>query len=289
MIWSLALAAPALTQAAVTEPVVEGAVGPFSILLLAVVQGLAEFLPISSSGHLVLARLALGLREGGLALDVALHVGTLIATLWAYREQVLELIRDVLAGRFRFFLWMVLATIPVGFVGAVFGDLLERAFQSSRVAGLGLLATACILLIGERARKRHGSADQPPAERKPTWRDALVIGGFQILALTPGVSRSGTTISTGLVLGFSGTQAARLSFMISIPAILGAAILKLPDALESGFDGIGLGLVLGAVAVSALVGWLALRGLLLTLARGAFRWFAAYCVVVGVAVLVVVG
>jgi len=281
----LAFEPAVLAQAAGADPAVSEAVGPISILILAVVQGLAEFLPISSSGHLVLTRLALGLREGGLALDVALHVGTLVATLVAYREQVGRLIRDVLAGRFKFFLWMVLATIPVAFVGATFGDLMERAFQSSRVAGLGLLGTATILIVGERSRKGYESKGEAPPEREPGWRDALVIGGLQVLALIPGVSRSGTTISAGLLLGFSSTQAARLSFMISIPAILGAAILKVPAAVQSGFDGVGLGLVLGAVLVSALVGWLALRCLLLTLARGAFRWFAGYCVLIGATVL----
>ena len=296
---SIALLAAAVGQAAGDgAPVAEAGgaepAGLLTVVLLACVQGLAEFLPISSSGHLVLARIALGLREAGIALDVALHVGTLLATVWAYRAQVAELVCDVLAGRFGFFLWIVLATIPVGLVGAGLSDLLERAFQSERVAGAGLLFTSVMLLVGERARRANerrvaqaGPDVDPPTdpEREPRWYDALAIGGAQVLALVPGVSRSGTTIAAGMLRGFSGRQAARLSFMISIPAVLGAAVLEIPDALDDGFAGVGLGVVLVAVAVAAVVGWLALRGLLVTLARGAFRWFALYCAVVGTAVL----
>lgn len=278
-------------SATAAGPVMGAGDGVVAVFLLAIVQGLAEFLPVSSSGHLVLARIALGLEEAGIALDVALHVGTLLATLWGYREQVLELIRDVLAGRLRFFLWLVLATVPVGIVGAGFSGLLERAFRSQRVAGAGLLFTAVMLLIGERARRRleagAPTSEDEGAGRQPTFRDALAIGCAQVLALCPGVSRSGTTISAGMLRGFRGKDAARLSFMMSIPAILGAAVKELPDAMETGFAGLGAGVVAAAVLLAALVGWLALKGLLVTLARGAFRWFAAYCAIVGAIVLLI--
>jgi len=266
-----------------------------AVLLLAILQGIAEFLPISSSGHLVLAHVAMGTKEeANMALDVALHVGTLVAVLIAYRADVRVLLADVLRGRLRLAIWLVVATIPVGIVGMVARDLIAEAFTSPRFAGGGLVFTACVLLAGERARVQaaRGNGTGPTAdsangpEREPALADALVMGLAQALAILPGVSRSGMTISAGLLRGLSTAQAARYSFLMSIPAITGAAVVTLPDAMEEGLAGIPLGLVLAAVALAALVGWASLRALLLTLARGSFRWFAAYCVALGGAVLV---
>lgn len=267
-----------------------------SVLLLAVLQGITEFLPISSSGHLVLAHVALGAKEeSSLALDVALHVGTLVAVLIAYRADVRALVADVLRGRLRLAIWLVVATIPVGVVGMVARDLIAEAFTSPRVAGGGLVFTACVLLVAERARvlaarsAPQAGAPGPGTEatgREPVLADAFVMGFAQALAILPGVSRSGMTISAGLLRGFSAEQAARYSFLMSIPAITGAAVVTLPDAMEEGLSGIPFGLVVAAVALAALVGWASLRALLLTLARGSFRWFAAYCVALGGAVLV---
>jgi undecaprenyl-diphosphatase len=257
-----------------------------AVLALAVLQGLTEFLPISSSGHLVLGRELLGMQAGGLALDVALHVGTLVAVVVAYAADLRKLVLDVLRGKWRFALWIVLASVPAGVIGVTAGDQLELAFQSPKVAGIGLLVSACILSMGEWLRRRNErlAVVRDPADR-PGLADALAIGLLQAAALVPGISRSGSTIGAGLLRHFDARQAARLSFLISVPAVLGAALLKIPDALEAGFGGLSLGLVGAAVALSAVVGWLSLKLLLLVLARGAFAGFAVYCASVGLLAL----
>jgi undecaprenyl-diphosphatase len=266
-----------------TEDLSAEATSVAAVLLLAVIQGTAEFLPISSSGHLVLARGLLGVEQAGLTLDVALHVGTLAAVLWAYRRNVGELIGDVLRGRWRMALWLVLATLPVGVVGMALKPRLESAAESSQVAGTGLLITGLILFVGDRARKRR---DEPEEEDQggygtPLWSHALLLGLAQTLAICPGISRSGTTIAAGLLLGLPIVQAARLSFLMSIPAVAGAALVELPDVIETGIGDLSSGLVLGAVALSGFVGWAALRTLLVVMSRGAFLWFAGYCALLG--------
>lgn len=266
----------------------EAASGALAVLLLAVVQGLAEFLPISSSGHLVLGRSLLGLEEAGLTLDVALHVGTLAAVTYAYRSDVRKLLSDVLAGRFGLAIWLLVATVPVGVVGILFKDRIELAASTVAAAGGGLLLTSVLLLLGERARNRNDAEGVPESseveegsEDLPGLRFAILIGLAQCLALWPGVSRSGTTIAAGLMLGLGSSSAARLSFLMSLPAVAGAAVVSLPEAIQEGVAGVGFSWVLAAVVLSALVGILALRLLLLVLHRGAFRWFALYTLVLG--------
>lgn len=264
--------------------------GAAAVVLLAVLQGLTEFLPVSSSGHLALGRAAMGVREAGLTLDVALHLGTLAAVVIAYRADVARLFLDLCAGRLRMWGWLILATLPVAVVGLALKDVLERAADSPRVAGVGFLCTALLLLTGE--------ARRPPAQRgaddgargadfgNPRWSDALVLGCAQAVAIVPGISRSGTTIATAFLRGIPAPQAARLSFLMSLPAVSGAALVELPSAASEGFGGLSTGLVAAAVCLAALVGWAALRTLLLVLNRGALRWFAAYCAALGLLALV---
>lgn len=273
-----------------------------AVLLLAVIQGVTEFLPVSSSGHLVLARISMNLREAGLALDVALHVGTLVAVVWAYRSDLFQIARDLGRGNSRMFLWLVVATIPIGVIGLSVRHVIEAAAQNSAVAGVGLLVTAAILLLGERSRAgsegtiTDGVTASPAAGTgsgngsgnaygRPSWADAIWLGMVQAVAVVPGISRSGTTISVGLMRGMSSEQAARLSFLMSVPAVMGAAVVQVPGAVSEGVAGLDWGLVLTAVALSAFVGWAALRTLLLVLRRGALRWFAGYCALLGSAAL----
>jgi len=271
-----------------------------AVLLLAVIQGLTEFLPVSSSGHLVLARLAMDLREAGLALDVALHLGTLLAVVWAYRSDLFQILGELRRGNTRMLLWLVLATVPIGVFGMSVRHLIQRAAENSFVAGIGLLVTAAILLLGERCRSssegaasndpgssqgHDGGAGQDSGYGRPRWADAIWLGLAQAVAVVPGISRSGTTISVGLMRGLSSEQAARLSFLMSIPAITGAAVVELPGAMSAGIADLSSGLVLSAIALSAFVGWAALRMLLLVLRRGALRWFAGYCALLGAAAM----
>ena len=266
--------------------------GLLSVLLLSVLQGLAEFLPVSSSGHLVLGRTILGLQEAGLALDIALHIGTLIAVVIAYHRECLQLLRELVQGRLRMWCWLVLGSVPAAAFGLTAKDWVEQHAANPVGVSCALFCTAAFLLLGERGRRRcagqlpEGSSD--PGYGEPRWSDALVLGCAQAVAIIPGISRSGSTISAGLVRGLSGDQAARLSFLLSIPAISGAAVLEVPDAIQSGTLGVGGGELLFAILVSGLVGAFALRFLVVALRRGAFRWFAGYCTLLGATTLIVV-
>lgn len=253
--------------------------------LLAIVQGLTEFLPVSSSGHLVLTQAALDVEAAPLAVDIALHVGTLVAVLIVYRTAVLSLVKDLARGEFKETLLLGLATVPVAFVGLLFKDEIEHAFGSPRMASFALLGTAVILTLGDWGRRRN--SDKVSAEDdRLTAGAALLIGTAQCLALLPGVSRSGTTIAAGLLLGLSPAYAARVSFLLSIPAIAGAAILSWPK-LDGELSANPVALA-GAMLVAAVVGWIALRFLLRFLNRGAFVWFALYCAMLGGGYLILV-
>ena len=253
--------------------------------LLAIVQGLTEFLPISSSGHLVLAQEAMGgAGELPLAVDVALHVGTLVAVLIVYRRDVLAVLRGLLSGRVTEPLAIAVGTLPVVVVALLFGDRVEEAFSDARFAAIGLCLTASVLVAGEVGRRRAAASAPPPAlDGAPpiTWRIALLVGVAQAFALMPGVSRSGSTIAAGLLLGLRPERAARFSFLLSILAISGAAVLKLPDLFDGSAELPSTPVLLWAMLLAALVGWAALRALLAFLDRGAFVWFAAYCLALG--------
>jgi undecaprenyl-diphosphatase len=254
--------------------------GLATLLVLAVVQGVTEFLPVSSDGHLVLVQNWLAAGHGSLAIDVALHLGTLAAVLVVYRRDLAELLRRLFAGDAREPLLLLLATLPAAAVGLGLKHEIEALFTSSRAAALGLFVTAGFLLVGERARRRASAAAGPP--QPITWRQALWIGCAQALAPLPGVSRSGTTIATALMRGVDASAAARFSFLMSIPAVGGAVALEVPGLVREG--GFGLELTL-AVLLCFAVGVLALRFLIRFLGRGAFRWCALYCLALGATAL----
>jgi undecaprenyl-diphosphatase len=253
-------------------------------LLLGVVQGLTEFLPVSSSGHLALAEAFLRVRGGGIAFAVLLHAGTLLAIVLVFPRGIRALVFGGLAWlRFPrspspdalFAGKVALATVPGGIVGLLLESRIEEAFSSPRAVGALLFVTATFLL----ATRRTGAEG-----REPGWRDALVIGCAQALAILPGVSRSGTTISTALLLGVARPRAAEFSFLASVPLILGSVVLEVPELRESAAEGGGGALAIG-FATSFVVGWVALRWLLRLVRTGRLHWFAPYCLAVGLAAL----
>jgi undecaprenyl-diphosphatase len=255
-----------------------------SLLVLAVLQGLTEFLPVSSSGHLVLGSELLGLRSvDGVLVTVALHAGTLVAVLAVYGRDLLAILRRALRGQAGELWLLLVASLPAALVGIGLGEQLEPLFESPDAAAAGLLATAAILLAGERARRRaipevEGPSAEGPAQAPLTLGQATVVGLAQALAILPGISRSGATISAGLLCGVDPARAARFSFLLSLPAVGGATLLELgalEDLPDESLRGIGLALV-----ISALVGLAALRLLLVALRRGSFPWFAGYCALV---------
>ena len=250
--------------------------------LLGAVQGLTEFLPISSKTHLVVVPALLGERAPSLAFITLLHLGTLFALLAFFARDIAGILaglpRRGSEGR-RLAVLLVVATIPAAVVGFLFEETFERLLSNPRPAAFALLATAALLagaewLAGTIGRKRLAR----PLREVVSARDAVGMGLAQAVALLPGVSRSGATMGTGLALGLRREAAARFSFLMAIPAIAGANVLELPDAISR-----GLGAPEVAGFVSALVvGYASVALLLRYLRRWSFLVFAGYCAVFAV-------
>lgn len=241
-------------------------------ILLGVVQGIAEFLPISSSGHLVLAESVLDFRFDNLAFNVALHVGTLGSILVVYRRELVNLLsRPRVVGA------IVVATLPIVVVGLLLHETLERAFGSPLAAGVALCITA--LLLWTTRWIDRGEVELTDV----TWRQALVVGMFQAVAPIPGISRSGVTIFAGLLSGMNRQTAATFSFLIAIPAILGAATLETWSLVKAGeFSSIPWSEYAAGTLAAFAMGVLALEGLLKIVTARKLHAFAWYCLAVGV-------
>ena len=259
----------------------------FQALVLGLLQGLGEFLPISSSAHLALAPWLLHWPDPGLAFDVALHFGTLVAVLWYFRREWVSLARaawqivttrKIVTIEQRRALYVIIATIP----GGIFGLLLEKKAETT-LRNPALIATALIIMgvilwVVDRVRPESRDMNQLRAS------DAIWIGLAQAFALIPGVSRSGATITAGRGLGLDRNGAAAFSFLLSMPIIAAAAILKVPHVLRE--SGLSTPLVVGVLA-SAVSGWIAISALLKYVSRHSYGAFALYRVVVGAIVLVI--
>jgi undecaprenyl-diphosphatase len=261
------------------------------ILILGVIQGLTEFLPVSSSGHLVIGSALLGLHEPSLLLDVLLHVGTLLPVLWLYRGEVLQMLAALgklpalrrglgLDQGLRLLVCVFVATIPTGLLGVLLNDLFEKLFSSPRAVGLALLGTGAILLATLLRRRVDEPADDE-GSASLTPLKAVAVGFAQALAITPGISRSGTTIAASLLLGVHRETAARFSFLLSIPAILGATALHLRKAtFEPALPAFAAGALIAAVC-----GYLALRLIVRFVRQGRLHWFAVYVIPLGLGVV----
>lgn len=253
-------------------------------VVLGVVQGLTEFLPVSSSGHLVLGQHLLGLKEPELLFDVAVHVGTLAAVVAYFWRDLWTMLRGLWArdedaerGR-RLIMLVVVGSVPTAAIGLFFRHDFERLFGSVTAVGIALLITGVLLMATHFA---------PPARRElwrmGAWR-ALVIGLVQGIAITPGISRSGSTISVALLLGVERRLAAEYSFLLSLPAILGALLLHLKD-LGPG-QAVEWTPLLAGGAVAAGTGLIALKVLIGVVQRGGLHWFAFYCWALGATSLI---
>ena len=254
-------------------------------LILGTLQGLTEFLPVSSSAHLSLTPWIFGWEPAGLEFDLALHVGTLVALLSYFRAEWAMLIRGgftlLRQGKpvddpSRRALFIVIATIPAGIAGLLLEDLAETAFRAPIVTAIALIVMGALLwLVDAKAPRDRTRATM-------TWRDALLVGLAQCLALVPGVSRSGSTITAGRALGLDRTDAAVFSFLMAMPIILAAAIFKVPSALRE--TGVTAPLLAG-VAASAISSWLAIAVLLRYVSRHSFGIFAVYRLALGALIL----
>jgi len=243
--------------------------------LLGLIQGITEFLPISSSGHLVMGQALLDIQIPGVSFEVAVHVATLLSVLLVFRRRVAGLVvgavrRDPEAWRYLGLL--ALATLPAVVVGLGARVALEALFEVPLVSALGLLITGSFLWTSRGAMARNPKG-------RPGLRAAILMGFAQAFAIIPGISRSGATVVVGLWLGVEAEEAAAFSFLMAIPAILGAATLELPELAAGGPGGIGLAtgpLILGSV-VAAVAGVLAIWTFLAMLKRKSFHRFGPYC------------
>ena len=268
-----------------------------SSFLLGLVQGIAEFLPISSSGHLAIAQNLLGMSDAGTVpefFDVLLHLGTLVAVFVAYwadiKDMVLEFFRG--AGDLihhstpnpvpparRLILLIILGTLPL-FVVLPVKDAVQNLSNSMVFIGAALIVTGVLLFVSDRVKKGRKN------ERTATWLDVLIVGLGQAVATMPGISRSGMTITTGCFVGFERKFAVRFSFLLSIPAVIGANILSLADAAKAGINWAEVPVYLVGVVTAAVMGYLCIRLLRFIADRGKFGAFAYYCWAVGVLTLV---
>lgn len=261
---------------------------PLQLIVLALVQGITEFLPISSSAHLVLVPVLSDWRDQGLAFDIAVHVGTLIAVVTHFRADLGRMVRGALRplagarldadGRLA---WLVvLATIPVGLAGLAFKDLVGTLLRSPVVIAWASIGFGLLLLLadrwGRRWRDEHGLR----------WRGALAIGLAQALALIPGTSRSGITMTAGLALGLDRVAAARFSFLLAMPVIALAGGLQLVE-LASAETEVAWGRLLAATALSAASAWLCIHAFLAWIARIGMLPFVLYRVILGLVLLLI--
>ena len=254
----------------------------WTAILLGLIQGLAEFLPISSSGHLAILQnfLRIGDLENQMLFDVLLHLGTLGAVIFAYHTELRGLCREGLMllhlqkpkrgarqdpARRRLLLFLIAATLPL-IPAAFLSDYLDSLFYDTFFIGFALIATGFLLLAAD--RYGHGNK---------TLSDALVIGLAQMIAVVPGLSRSGTTISAGMLRGFDRTFAVKFSFFLSIPAVLGANLLSLVKAISAGINWAEVPMYLCGVAAALVSGYLAIFALNRIAQRGKFGGFCYYC------------
>jgi len=274
--------------------------------VLGLVQGVTEFIPVSSSGHLQAVPFLLGWDPGSLAFDVALHLGTLVAVVLYFRADLWGIVRAVMRPRLsdasargsrRLLLVLAIASVPAAAVGLLARDLVTAAFEQPLAIAGFLVVTALLLWSSERRRTRLGTVEHAPDDLVAidqeldslTMTRVLGVGAAQALAIFPGISRSGATIAAGLWLGLSRGAAARLSFLMLLPITVGAALVTLPDLGTIEPDVLPFGAVeiaLG-ISVSAVSGYLAIRYLIALVARRSLLMFARYVLVLA-AVLVIV-
>ncbi len=253
-------------------------------LVLGIVQGLTEFLPVSSSGHLELAKWIMqddSLAAESMLMTVTLHAATALATLVVFRKEVLEILRDLLAFKWndgtRFAALILVSMLPAAIVGVLFDDLLETLFDRQVIlVALMLIITGVLLFLADRAQHTDKSVG---------WKDAIIVGLAQAVAILPGISRSGATISTSVLLGVDREKAARFSFLMVVPLILGKMAKDLLDGDFSGSTSLpALGVGFFAAFFTGIV---ACVWMIKLVKKAELRWFAYYCFAVAAVALIV--
>lgn len=243
----------------------------FQVIVLAVVQGLTEFLPISSSGHLAIFQIFFGINEPVIFFDILLHLGSLVAILIFFRKKILK----IFSGRYLTLL--VLGTIPAVIFSLLFDKKIEATFTSLEIIGVLFIINSFLLLSTKFVKQQVKNINQV------TSKNAVVIGIFQAIAILPSISRSGATITSALWQGFSPQDAFEFSFFLAIPAMIGALLFKLKDFALYTDNNLFLGFV--GMMISAIVSFFALGILQKILKSANFFWFGVYCLVIGILIL----
>ena len=266
----------------------------FEAIVLGIVQGLTEFLPISSSGHLRIVPAIAGWEDPGAAFTAVIQLGTMAAVVLYFRNDLLNIARTWLASLrdpslrrerdARLGWYLILATIPISIVGLAFSDEIENGARDLYLIGVMLIVFGIVLLIAEQVSRRERDLETI------SGRDALIVGFAQALALIPGVSRSGATISAGLLLGFDRVSAARFSFLLSIPAVVLSGLFEMRHVIDGSAEGaVGIAPTAVATLLSFISGYLSIAFLLRYLTTHTTNVFVAYRVVLGAVVLALVG
>ncbi|WP_027338753.1 undecaprenyl-diphosphatase UppP [Halonatronum saccharophilum] len=244
------------------------------VIILGLVQGLTEFLPVSSSAHLVIFQSILGVEKAGITLEVFLHFGTLIAVFIVFWQDIIDIITFKPQCR-RFTIYIALGTIPALVSGLLFEERFEKAFSDLRLVGFMLLVTGLLLWLSDRVRVKER------VMQEMNWSDSLVVGFAQAFAIFPGISRSGSTIVGGLFKGLDRKLAAKYSFLLSIPVIGGATILESIDLMKEGMGDISF-MELGiGTFISMVSGYFAIKLLLKVINKERLSLFAYYCWLLG--------
>ena len=248
-------------------------------IILGIIQGIAEFLPISSSGHLALAQHLFGIKESSLSFGVLLHLGTLVPVFVVYWNELWKLIKKPFQKTTYL---LIIGTIPAVVSALLLGDVIEALFSSLLFLAAGFALTGGLLLLVDHVRPGAKS------DRDMTYADALIIGCAQGVAIAPAISRSGSTISASLLRGLNRETAARFSFLLSIPAILGAAVLQLKDVITGGevMAGIPLVCMVAGFLAAMLSGYLAIQFMLKLIQRAKLKVFSVYLFLLSAFILV---
>ena len=245
-------------------------------IILGLIQGITEFLPISSSGHLVIAQSLLGLKLPGNIIEVVTHLGTLFSVIIVFRKDIVKYFFDFKNPLTKkYILCLFIGTIPALIIGLSAKSFILLFFESIKMVSFSLIFTGVILFL---SRKRNNK------KSKINYKNSLLIGISQALAIIPGISRSGITISTGLLLGMNAKDAARFSFLLAIPAISGAGLITAIDMLDQPVL-ISFNIMFAALASSFVVGYLSLKWFLRILENGKLHFFGFYCIAIGLIIL----
>lgn len=252
------------------------------IVILGLVQGLTEFLPISSSGHLVILQRIFAINENQLLISVLLHFGTLIPVLIVFRKDIFEILSFKKSKRHFIFL-IIVASIPTALMGIFFEDFFEKLFSSTISTAFMLIVTGFILLLGDRL----ANYDNTITNFK--WLNAILVGLAQGFAIIPGISRSGSTITASLIQGLKKEDAARFSFILSIPVIGGAGLLKVFDAVSVGVNNFNVTAMALGILSSIVSGYIAIRYFIYILKKQKLIYFSYYCWILGTIILIYEG